>query len=224
MRAVPGTDTAWAAGTAHPAGKRPGRRAAAPGCALPHQPDEQLEGAREHEVVAADGPAPAEQHEPRHPAGPAAATPSGPPGSHTLPPHQASAPAGAGKTSRCRDVTRARSAPRGRPSPPRSGRAAHAPGGSPAPGRARGEAGRAVAPRARARCGPGGRGSDVTPAGTRLQQGRWMTSQSESRVSGGSDTQHRDRWGLEQVRQETAAPQLHMSTAQLGSGTRTSTH
>lgn len=86
MRGAAGTDTARAAGTAHPAGKRPGRRAAAPGRALPHQPDEQLEGPREHEVVAADGPAPAEHYEPRHPAGPAAAAaPSGPP--DPVPPH-----------------------------------------------------------------------------------------------------------------------------------------
>lgn len=53
-----------------------------PGSSLPHQPDEQLEGAREHEVVAADGPAPAEQDEPRHggsrpPRSPQASAPAG---------------------------------------------------------------------------------------------------------------------------------------------------
>lgn len=51
-------------------GHRSPRRATAPGRALPHQPDEQLEGSRKDEVVAADGPAPAEEHEPRHFAGP----------------------------------------------------------------------------------------------------------------------------------------------------------
>lgn len=41
---------------------------AAARAALPQQPDEELEGPREDEVVAADSPAPAEHHQPRHPA------------------------------------------------------------------------------------------------------------------------------------------------------------
>lgn len=46
---------------------------------LPQHSQEQLEDSRKDQVVAAEGPAPAEQHHPRHGEGPAARPPAGPP-------------------------------------------------------------------------------------------------------------------------------------------------
>lgn len=60
------------------AAPRDGRLGARP---LPQQPEEQLEGPREDEVVAADGPAPPEHHQPRHPAD--TSTPAPPPAPST---------------------------------------------------------------------------------------------------------------------------------------------
>lgn len=124
-RAGPGR-AASACPTAGPPRRR-GRGVTAPRAALPHQPDQELEGPREDEVVAADGPAPAEHHQPRHPAGRAAAVPSGAPASAGPSPAAGAAAGrtalpGAGRASRERDVMTHHAAPqtalRTRPSPP----------------------------------------------------------------------------------------------------------